>query len=349
MATLQCLPQSAVKLEQDDKYGLRWIASWQKLDRDAPWSTLTEQIEKALLSDRHAPQDRPDLPGISAHAPTSLVSKNIEASPAPTLLPYLADRQDQTYQLADALQRWEADGFTRPLVVLTDGRPQDCLSKWVERMHVHEFDAALRIEADGLSFGHFKPFGWPSSARPLSAAIDAHRHFERALAECLGPRPVSPLKEVTGSYLQRSRPTLLWTQCSERAASAHATTALLGLIELLARWPTLNRQSMLVLALNIERQSGAPWDTPSALGAEFETHLRAAEAGGQVTLAALGALPELDLWTIQQWAQQHATSSLVDDIDKLCSQHLPADRDTWPMRDFAAKAREWLNGAADAR
>ena len=341
LSQVQCLPQSDRADDGEHRLGLRAIHTWPHETRDEAWDLLARQLEESLAragggvpaAPNVAPEAAPPLPPAAPPANVRLAAQ---------WLPYLANRDDQRMALIGSLARWTQAGCKRPLVALTEGRGDDCLPKWVDRLQTHELVKTLELEAQGQSFGHFKSFAWPAAARAPVSVDDARQLFQRAIAYCLGPRPLSPIEEVVAAHLARQRPTLLWVACQDRTEAGQALRALGGLLQVLGNWPDLNSVNMLVVAINLERDAHASPGERAALAADFERTLLQAETEGKIQAAVLGSLPELDENAITQWAQEHAMDSLSDDITILCSQLPPSERETWPMRVFAEKARHWF-------
>ncbi len=344
LSQVQCLPQSDRAEDGEHRLGLRAIHTWPQEARDEAWDLLARQLEEALARPGGgvpaAPNAAPGAAPPMQPLPPSVAPANVRL--AAQWLPYLANRDDQCMALIGSLERWTKAGCKRPFVALTEGRGDDCLPKWVDRLQTHELVKTLGLEGQGQSFGHFKSFAWPAAARAPVSVDDARQHFQRAIAYCLGPRPLSPIEEVVAAHLARQRPTLLWVACQDRTEAGQAVRALGGLLQVLANWPDLNSANMLVVAINLEREGQASPGERAALAADFERALLQAETDGTIQAAVLGSLPELDEIAITQWAQNHAMDNLSDDITILCSQLPPSARATWPMRAFAEKARHWF-------
>jgi hypothetical protein len=359
LAQVQCLPQSDHLEDGGHRLGLRAILTWPKETRDEAWDLLARQLEDALVKPggglAPAPGATPAVP-VPVPLPLPLPTPVPLPLPAPAApnaparlvaqwLPYLANRHEQRAALNSSLDDWTQAGCKRPLVVLTEGRIEDCPPKWVDRLQSYELVRSLELEAQGQSFGHPKSFSWPTAARALATVADVKEQFERALADCLGPRPRSPIAEVVSAYKARQRPTLLWVACPDRGQAEQSLRALEALLQVLGLWDDLNSSHMLVVAVNLERAPQAGAGERAELAADFERLLSQAEADGKIHAALLGSLPELDENDITRWAQDHAPDALTDDITALCGALPPTPNALWPMRTFAEKARQWFGSA----
>lgn len=337
LAAYQCLPQGLSNGPTGQRLGLKPINDWSD-QRDA-WVKVVEQIEDALLNADHPPYALPEVehrtePAISPPTRISINAKH---------LPYLCDRREQYYALLDHLELWRKSNFSRPLVLVTEGRSDDCLGKWVERLRQTEISKSLDFEELGLSFGHFKAFSWPAPTAGLSTVEDARKRFVRALAEVLCPHPLASAEEVFEAHLTRAHPTLLSIDCADICQAEHARRALQGLLAVLAACPPLGQRTMLVVAINLVREAAAPADARARLAPEFKEVIDQAVAAGGVQAAMLGSLPELIETDINLWSSRDDVSGkLTDDIEMLCKV-LPKDRNSWPMRTFAEVARQWFH------
>lgn len=335
----QCVPQEISAGPTGKRLGLKPINKWRH-ERDA-WVTVVEQIEEALCEVEASMFSQPTQASPAVQQPTAPVVPSISAGH----LPYLCDRDDQYYELLMALDFWRTKGFSRPLALVTEGRSEDCLGKWVERLRQHDISKSLGLEQLGLSFGHFKPFSWPATSAALVSPADARQRFVRTLAAALSPDPLASEPKIFEAHLTRARPALLWVDCADTSPVDHARRALEGLLAVLAACPALSQRTMLVVAINLVREPDAPPNERARLAGEFKTLLARATESGEVHGAMLGSLPELDETAITNWsAHEWVSGKLIDDIEMLCTR-LPAGCNTWPMRSFAETARQWFQGA----
>lgn len=347
LAERQCLPVAERDVEGVRKFALRPIEDWPSGKREVGWSKLQSQLEKALRDDSAATHV---IVGTAAGAPQEASAPIASPAAVPAglqlaakALPYLADRDDQSYFLHKSIQPWTNGGCKRPLLVLSEGRHADCLPKWVERLHSRELVMGFGPQAQAQSFGEPKSFHWPSANVPQPTTDDARDYFQNVIGVSLVASGNIGFEELVADYLQRQRATLMWTTCPDRSDPAHATRALAGLLQLLRAWPDLTPASMLVLSINLGRDADAPPGKRARLGPAFEQALLQAQAEGRIHAAVLGSLPELDHDAIQRWAQEHARQHLTDDITLLCANGLPPSAtETWPMLTFAVVASKWL-------
>ncbi|EXI79137.1 MAG: hypothetical protein AW10_02533 [Candidatus Accumulibacter appositus] len=334
---LQCLPQELTTTAAGQRPGLKPINRW-RFASDA-WVTVGEQIEETLLADNH--------PVFSARETMQLIEPALSA-PKPIAiqashLPYLCDRGEQHDALIATLLAWRKTNFVRPLVLVTEGRTDDCLGKWVERMGRQEIVKSLGFEEMGLSFGHFKPFRWPAATAGLSSVEQARQRFVRQLADVLCPHPLASEEEAFEAHLTRAHPTMLWVDCSDTCQAEHAHCSLEGLLAVLSACPSLGQRTMLVVAINLIREAAAPADARARLATEFQSVIDQAVATGGVQAAMLGSLPELVEPDISYWSfHDDVNGKLVDDIEML-TKALPTGRSSWPMRTFAEVARQWFH------
>jgi hypothetical protein len=334
----QCLPQKLTTTAAGQRWGLKPINHW-RFASDA-WVTVGEQIEESLLADSHpvfaAPETRQSSePVVSTAKPLAIQASH---------LPYLCDRGEQHDALIATLLAWRKTSFVRPLVLVSEGRADDCLGKWVERMRRQEIVKSLGFEEMGLSLGHFKPFRWPAAtAAALSSVELARQRFVRELADVLCPHPLASEAEAFEAHLTRAHPTLLWVDCSDSCEEEHAQRSLEGLLAVLSACPPLGQRTMLVVAINLIREAAAPADARARLASTFQSVIDQAVATGGVQASMLGSLPELVETDISNWSfHDDVNGKLIDDIEML-TKALPTGRSSWPMRTFAEVARQWFH------
>jgi|CXWL01.1.fsa_nt_gi hypothetical protein len=339
LAERQCIPQELNDTPTGSHYGLRPISLWpESLKRDA-WTRVAEQIEYKLLNSDRPLYSLPEQSESGSSTPTA-------SNPATNWLPYLCDRDEQYYALLSQLAEWQTTDFCRPLVLLTEGRSQDCLMEWVKRMRQQEIAKCLGFEEMDLAFGHFKPISWPSATAKLATLDGARQRFILALATALDLPSIAKvpdkLKGAFNVHVERAHPTLLWTDCLDNTAHDHAGLALQGLLSVIGSSPPLNQRTMLVVAINLVREADAPADGSARLAQLFESMITQAVAQGQVQGALLGSLPELNETVINNWLGHDAIQGkLKVDSEKLFKS-LPSGRSTWPMRVFAEEAKQWI-------
>ena len=368
---VHCIPVTDRQPGGQQRRGFSFIQSWPEGGpREDCWVELALQMEAALVAHwRAQPQSdgqlaSPSQVQVAGASAVQGLAKLPVVSPQTVLaaeaLPYFADREDQCLALSKALIRWKATGYRRPLVVLTEGRREDCLNKWVDRLQDVELARSLGMamqtsapEGTGstlglqMSFGQYKSMAWPSSAGREAAASLAAEHFERALATALGPVPTASHDEVVTAYRKRARPSLLWVPLGDSVQTDEPCRALDGLLHLLERWPDLGLADMLVVAINLDRGAGRPAGERAQLGLPFEQRMQAAEQAGAICAAPLYSLPDVSWQHLELWGaefKQHPHYRLRQDLGDLVEADLP-QAESWPMKTFAAKAQHWIDAA----
>lgn len=340
LADYQCIPQ-AILPAPSKRLGLKPVNKWR--DRRDAWEAVANQIEEALLQQRQAfGASKSPAPAAGLVPPAAADATTATRQLSSNFLPYLCDRDPQAMALIERLASWSAACFRRPLVLVTEGRSEDCLNKWIERIRDSEFSKVLGFDEAGLSFGYFKPFKWPALTQP--APHEARQRFVRALAGVLGEHVLDSAEQFFAAHIRRGRPTLLWVDCPDNCAPDHARSALAGLIEVLKTCPSLSQRCQLVLAINLVRSATGEPNARAALAGEFASLLQPACKAGHLEAEMLGSLAEIESNDIEIWSHDEAVSAMLGehpDLDTLCRQ-LPAGRDTWPMRQFAVVAQTWF-------
>ena len=350
LSAFQCLPQAEFAEGNGTRLGLRALDSWEPHQKDKAWMLLAIQLEEALcrfansiiqsagLSIWQKDDGKTSSQALARSADVSASSK-LRAD----WLPYLADRRDQFLALVFALRIWKSKDYKRPLVILTEGRSEDCLPKWTARLHQFELVKILDLGDHFPQFGHYKSAPWPSAAGLANNNELAAELFRVAIASALSCSPTLSEREFFKAARGRMQPALLWMVCKDSQDAEAAIRGLNGLLRVLNRWPDANIANMLAISVSIVRPENSPAGERAALASVFEAALISAEKRGAIQAAILGSLPELDEIEIFAWAQEHAADCLLKDIGVLCPSTMPSSESgSWSMRVFAESARAWI-------
>lgn len=336
MSERQVLPQAEVDTVHGRKLGLKPISQWAENRRRDAWARVAMQLEESLLaSERRKASVTRDMPHVNPD----------DDGKDTAWLPYLCDRDDQFFALGSAVARWKDTGFKRPLLLISDGRAEDCPLAWVDRLHKVEIAELLGLEDKGLAFGYCKPLVWPSSGAPVCGADEVSAKIRLALAHALGPRPLASIGEVFDTHVNSRRPAMLWVDFPDKAPAAQVQQSLRALLRLLAVCPDLTLDTALVIALNLIR-GPSPCTAGSRLAPIFEAEIALRSTHRSVCAAGLGILGELDATAIRKWSNhRHVQGRLVDNVE-LLQKGLPKGRQSWPMRVFVEQARGWLQNTS---
>lgn len=334
----QVLPQAEVDTVHGPKLGLKPISLWAESRRRDAWARVAIQLEESLLAgERRLAGEIRD---------TSAVNP-AEVGMDTAWLPYLCDRDDQFFALGSAVERWKDTDFKRPLILVSDGRAEDCPLAWVDRLHKVEIAELLSLEERGLAFGYCKPLVWPSSGAAICGVDDVMAKIRLALAHALGPRPLAAINEVFDTHIKSRRPAMLWVDIPDKAPAAHVQQSLKALLRLMAACPDLTLDTALVIALNLIRGPSSSCTASSRLAPIFEAEFAHRSNRRSVCAAPLGILGELDATAIRKWSShRHVQGRLVDNVE-LLQRGLLKGRQSWPMRDFVEQARAWLRNTSD--
>lgn len=333
MSERQVLPQAEIDTVHGPKLGLKPISLWAENRRRDAWARVAMQLEESLLaSDRRKAGVTRD----TSHANPDDEGKDT------AWLPYLCDRDDQFFALGTAVARWKDTGFKRPLLLITDGRAEDCPLAWVDRLHKVEIAQLLSLEDKGLAFGYCKPLVWPSSGAAVCGADEVSAKIKLALAHALGPRPLASIGEVFDTHVKSRRPAMLWVDFPDKEPAAQVQQSLRALLRLLAVCPDLTLDAALVIALNLIRGSSTSCTAGSRLAPVFDAEMAQRSARRSVCAAGLGILGELDATAIRKWSSHRQVQSRLVDNVELLQNGLPKGRRSWPMRVFVEHARGWL-------
>ena len=119
-----------------------------------------------------------------------------ERRETPSLLPYLADRSEQEYQLGKFIRDLKGTKPQAPLVMLVHGDEFQCHLKFLERLRTLTLPRTLAkyydVDADDVVIkGHF--LDWPSGLTDFSQLSD---RFQAELGEIVLGDPFASLEDV---------------------------------------------------------------------------------------------------------------------------------------------------------
>lgn len=320
----QCLPQGVQTVHGVSREGLVPLTRW-PVAADA-WHEVQVQLERALVQG-----------GNTVRVATRTAAPQLRPVPAdfPTLSPpYLCDRHDQSDLLALTLAEWHDQRCVRPLLLLTEGDEQDCLSEWIDRVATFEVAQALPLFDEGeLAFNEPLVFAWPGGVRDEA---DARRRLTIQLARTMGRNVGTPLADLQAELVTQPRPTFWWTELSLSEGSASLAPGLRALAAILSSWPDLAPQGPLVVALNMVLDATGTQTESDAVRAG----LWEASAPAGFRLAELGRLPRVGKTDLTAWAKaRHVQPRLPRPSIDTLRDRLSAPQ---PMREFVRLYNDWV-------
>lgn len=315
MAEPQCLPQAELKDGDATRWGLKPWSLWEADRKRDFWSHVVKQLSQALDG-------------------TATFAKGSTGLPRRDWLPHLCDRRGQEDAVALPAASWAVEGYRRPLVLMTQGRFQDCPSAWVKRLGRRELARTLGKEPEDFILSDPKPLAWPESA--LKKEADIRGFFLRGLSRLLGLPATATAAQVFQIYSQRGA-MLLSLECPE--GQPKASLALSVFLGLLAECPDLGEMNRMVVAINLQRGRETAAEGLSADNKALVRLLKSACDKGGICGAFLGVLPEINESDIEIWGQDEDVKNyLAGDLAILKHKHpLPLGK-TWPMEQFAGWA-----------
>lgn len=308
----QCLPRGP---EGD---GLLAVRKWD--DPEDAWDRVAEEIERAWPAPADVPVSRHRL----VRAPVSAPAR---------FAPFLCDRDEPRHRVIDALERWQR----RPLLIVSEGRRDDCLAEWAERIVQHELVGARpEFDRGAVQFADPVVLAWPGTA------TEARRQWLRDLSQRYTGYATSPPSALHAAQAQAPA---FWVTDHMTAdmKDKDALAVLDGLVALLADWPDRAPAAMLVVVVHLVRPDGG---RASRAATKFRQRLGEIDATGRVHAVWAGGLPEVREGDVRPWLSHAAVRS-----------HLPAHEaarlvphlgfvstaSTMPMRAFADRVHAWLD------
>lgn len=307
----QCLPRGP----KGD--GLLAVRQWGAGHEEEAWNKVADEIERAW-------------PPAAVAAPRLGRQTQATASPHARFTPFLCDRRDSAEAVLEALEGWSR----RPLLVVAEGRRDDCLSEWAERLVRHEF-ASARPEFDRgeVQFPDPVVLEWPSGA------VDPGRTWLRDLARRCTGYANSTLEALHAA--QAKAPTVWVTELTTGTPGALAV--LDGLVSLLGGWPDRPARAMLVVSVHLVRSDG---ERTNRLARAFERRLAEVAQAGRVHAVWAGALPEVRETDVQVWRGLETVKPHLPPCEpaRLAGQlGFATPKATMPMRAFADQVHRWLD------
>lgn len=310
----QCLPRGP----KGD--GLLAVRKWE--DEDDAWSKVAVEIERAWppAPEKGTPQ------AIRTPARTP-------ASPKARFTPFLCDRREPADAVMNSLESWNC----RPLLIASEGRRDDCLSEWAERIVQHEFaEARPEFDRGEVQFADPVVLEWPTGA------LEPQRAWQRDLTRRYTGFNNSAVDALHAA--QGKAPAFWVTELTTDTAAALAV--LDGLIALLAAWPDRRPNALVVVAVHLVRPDG---DKPSRLARQFKDRLALVEAAGRVHAVWAGSLPVVRETDVLPWLGRDAVKPHLPACDPArLKQRLGFDspKATMTMRAFADQVHHWLDDAS---
>jgi hypothetical protein len=310
----QCLPRSP------EGAGLLAVHDWTKPDN--AWAKVDEEIERAW------PVPAPlSNAAVRAARPRSAAV----VSPQARFAPFLCDRRDPADAVLEALEGWSR----RPLLIVAEGRRDDCLAEWAERIAQHDLVTARpEFDRSEVQFPDAVVLEWPAGA------VQPRKAWERDLVRRYTGFTASGLDAL---HLAQARAPAFWvTELSTDLEMKDALAVLDGLVSLLADWPDRAARAMLVVAVHLVRPEG---DKPSRLAKAFERRLAGVAQAGRVHAVWVGALPVVRETDLRPWLRREAVRPHlpVHEVERLVPRLGFQPNTTMPMRAFADQVHRWLD------
>lgn len=325
---LQCLPRGP------RRDGLLAVSQWPKARKSAEaWAAIDQEIQRAwppALPVSAVPQAAPRRPVTGLTEPARFT-------------PFRCDRRKAADGLADALEHWK----NRPLLVLSEGRQEDCLWQWAERMARHEFVQRMdEFKRDDVQFPDPVTLEWPPEVAHAEAGLAA---WKRYLAEKYEVSTRMSLAELPA--IQGGQPVFWVTELHTTDKAREVMPALEGLIALLSGWPDQPPQRLVFMVIHLVRPGSAFATSPSLLTRTMTRRLDEASAQGRVQAACLGCLPEVQANDVRPWlsvpdVKRHLPATDLASLPHRLGFDQPGK--VMPMQTFAAGVHAWLQDEARA-
>lgn len=171
----------------------------------------------------------------------------------PSLLPYLANRIDQEFELGQAIQKYLQQAFHFPLVCVVHGDEFQSHDKFLERLQKLSIPKLLGLDSTQTKIKEYT-LGWPASSAHLdnlTARLCQH------LADTVLGYSFSSLEDINQAFCQYPGPVIVHTHLLTEDWQ-QSPKAMRQILEFWQNWPRLLPEQKLVICLFIKYQVKRP-------------------------------------------------------------------------------------------
>ncbi|MDZ8070520.1 MAG: hypothetical protein RMY64_33745 [Nostoc sp. DedQUE08] len=172
-----------------------------------------------------------------------------ESRPIPPLLPYLCDRSEQEYHLAQALRRLNQQPH-RPLVCIIHGDDFQSHDMFLERLKQVSLPKLIYLDTDKIAVTDYL-LSCPSR---LSKIDDLHNQLENKLAERLLNHGFVSKEEINNFLAGHPGPVIIHTHFFTGDWQQHGSKVIESFIKFWQHWPDIPPGNYLFILLFIKYQ-----------------------------------------------------------------------------------------------
>ena len=172
-----------------------------------------------------------------------------ESRSIPPLLPYLCDRSEQEYHLAQALQKLNQQPH-RPLVCIIHGDDFQSHDMFLERLKQVSLPKLIYPDAEEVAVTDYL-LSYPSKMQKID---DLHNQLENQLAERLLNRRIVPKEEINVFLAGHPGPVIIHTHFLTEDWHQHGSKVIESFLQFWQHWPDIPPGNYLLICLFIKYQ-----------------------------------------------------------------------------------------------
>jgi 2-oxo-4-hydroxy-4-carboxy--5-ureidoimidazoline (OHCU) decarboxylase len=267
--------------------------------------------------------------------------------PIPPLLPYLSDRSDQEYDLAQALQHHKNNKPRRPFFCVIHGDERECHDAFLERLQVDSLPKFLELDTEKFSIAPYR-LTWPSSSGAVEKRLSQLR-FE--LSMNLAKKSAASTQEIAEVLAKHKTPIMIYAHLHTQYWQSNEMELIKKWISLWHEWPdsALEQQLCIFLSIHYKNIHKLPffekwkWEKRHEQVRDFVGRLdfKAYNLHG-ATLCELKSISQLE---VEDWVRQHAAKfchvhELLPQVQALFEN---SAKDRIPMQQLAETLKKLLD------
>lgn len=167
-----------------------------------------------------------------------------------TLVTWLIDRAQQTYELAKVIQQTQSTNAPRPVVCILHGNDDECHDKFVQRIVEYQLQRLIPSTALGVP----QHFLLDLPARGYKSAAELHDFLRADLGANGLANMAATTADISARFALLRAPVVIQTLMRAEGWSSAAHRTVADYLEFWAQWPALAPQQWIIVFLCIRAQ-----------------------------------------------------------------------------------------------
>ncbi|MEG4118404.1 hypothetical protein QUA43_13135 [Microcoleus sp. N9_B4] len=168
----------------------------------------------------------------------------------PSLLPYLANRSEQEFELGKAFQKFMKQIPPRPLVCVIHGDEFQSHDKFLERLQKLSLPRLLGFDFNQTVVKEY-PLHWPSGLKNVD---ELSERLCKNLADSVLGRSFASLEDINEIFCKYPAPIIIHTHLLTEDWQQQGSKILNKILEFWQNWPELTPDQNLIICLSIKYQ-----------------------------------------------------------------------------------------------